>query len=441
MKPVVPKKEDGAVDWVLYEKEFVMWQEAAEIEYQCEKECGELRGVVPPPECFDSNGVFKDFTFEKFKRILSEVVTGKSGPGFPWNACGYVTNQDLVDKAPIPLYKATLEVLEYLRTGVDQPSLILRLFPKNEYLDLQKIEERGCRQVINLPLHWLIAEVVLYEGVVDFTIANHNESRLQPGMGLHDDGLASIEARVRAVEASTPGQVTLSTDVSAFDDNVNIHHQAAGVKLTARKHQFPLQSEWCLMAMRYERIILTAPYVMPWGVIYERVREGTFWLMRQVTGRYKTAQGNSEDRSIMDKIPVVLGAPKNSIRSALVMGDDDVARMSNELAQQYVSILTRNGIRVKLENLASNEWFSFCSHTFYRDGRKAIPQNFWKSVATTLGDQPSVVRFAQWLGTVRNHPDVQLGADLLWSSGWLKAAGLEDPYMVGVRDSVAQERL
>jgi len=375
------------------------------------------------------DGGLRDFGFVEFLLVLKRGVVASSTPGLPWMDLGCATNQAVVDCYPWQLYLATLEVLDWCLNGGDRPSLGLRVFGKREDLPEEKVARKGCRQITNLPLHWIIAEHVIFGHLVDHTIKSHEARVQKPGMGLHDDGLRKLEAWVRS-QRHVRYDLD-SNDVGNFDDCVTLPMQRARVALQTYRQRFKSDCEWTRCALRFEHALVESPLVFPWGVWYARVENGLFWRVRQVTGRLETADGNSDDRAMMDLLPCVWFNEPISI-PIMTMGDDDVCNVLRGRKPLYRAALVAAGFNYKEEELGEGELFSFCSHTFYADGRRwASPQGFWKSVYSVLGDQPTVERYGQWLTVVRHHPLLSKGNDLLWSSGWLQAAGLVGPLIVG----------
>jgi hypothetical protein len=365
--------------------------------------------------CFDDKGSFIDFTYEDFVWFFG-FVKGVSTPGAPWMQMSMASNKAVYENSALFLYESVCEVLHALLDSSKSNfnslvfNTVLRYFPKNETLGDEKVEAKACRLICNLPLHVLIAELVLLKGILDFFVVHHNERVHKPGMGLHDEGLDDL---CRWFLSFCD---LISTDVSNFDFNVHLKMLKAKVDYYLKLHGYPRGCDWHRMAKRFERLVSEAPFMMPDGKVF--LRHGTkLYRKVQVTGREDTANGNSVCRSLLDFLPSIRAFIESMPVS--VMGDDDVASTSDKAT--YLRVLLEAGVLIKLESLAKDSIASFCSHDFYANGY-AIPQNIAKNTASLLGSQPTAERYLAYRFTNRHHP---LRAEFLAAvdeSGWTNAA-------------------
>jgi hypothetical protein len=388
------------------------WELCAESLYSRDVRENRVLFVVNPPS-FSPFGEFLDFDWNMFQSV-ARFVEMSSTPGWPWMGLGCNSNAQVFEYYPVILYQMVVDFLLVLLNGEndDDWGTVLRYFGKAEELATEKVDRKGCRLIANLPLHVLIAEMVVLKPLLD-SVKDENRNRVQkPGMGLHDQGLLDLASWFKYHAKSGP---LTSSDVSNWDFCVTLPMQLARVTYEGRLYGFLWDSDWCTIMRRYEIILTRCPIHLPDGKIYTRPKGCIMRNRVQSTGRLATATGNSDTRALVDEMPNL--EELISSEAVATMGDDDVAKTSDPV--KYVEVLQRYGIRVKLEEIPAGAYASFCSHTFWDEGWPT-PQNFWRNLYSILGTEPTLDRLGGWLFTNRHHPLLNRGKEILDETGWTK---------------------
>jgi len=355
-------------------------------------------------------------------RYLCNKVVSDSTPGLLFQANRFNSNEQVFEKVPGHLMDMVVELLSGLASNelisvefCRKFGLIHRVFGKKETLERVKIAKKGCRLIMNVPLHVLLVEYLIYGEILESSVELYKERVQCPGMGLDDAGLSILVARFKSVLAHLPpGWKLESDDIGNFDFDVTVAINQASTIYFSKQLGFSETSDWVRIAQRLELAYLICDYSLPNGYIYERIVDGPLWKRHQPTGRAMTACGNSCDRGLMTV--AAGGFP------VATMGDDHVGVVKEE---EYLSRMKDElGFNIKPEEVPKGCIASFCSHWFYEDSHLPSPQNPYKSVYTLLGKTPSVTLYSQLSYELRHCPQRDVCLELVWSSGWMDGLGL-----------------
>jgi len=231
----------------------------------------------------------------------------------------------------------------------------------------------------------------------------------KPGMGLHDEGLASLFNSVLQMQSN--GRVT-AMDVSGWD--------------------------WCMHGWEFdadlERRIDLCNGV---GTVWEKVIRNHFYCMKNKifllsdgrmfaqalpgvmpSGWYNTSGTNSFIRCLDH---YVMCAALNHPRppSIMAMSDDSLETAVIGALHYYQEFL---GKRVKDPVDVVDDKFSFCSH-FFPGNAAAVPLNVDKVLVRFLHSKPqsfdeALQLYEQLLYVLRHHPDISKIKQLLVDCGW-----------------------
>lgn len=278
----------------------------------------------------------------------------------------------------------------------------VRLFVKNELHSELKVKQGRMRLIASISVLDQLVERVLNGA------QNREEIRLwqtipsKPGLGLHDEGLSSLEEQIKSL-----GEYAGSSDVSGFDWSVQQWMLEWDAKVRAQ-----LSAAGCLSHMFTIRAICLglSRFVFSDGTRWDQTTPGI-----QKSGSYNTSSTNSRLRVLlMWLVGHVLGYESRGI----AMGDDAVEVMM-ESESAITSAYDMFGFRLKEVSRSAIE---FCAYSFDLQGRFE-PVRWHKMLASTLatpvrGDEHANELLVALQYELRHSPHAERALRILRASGW-----------------------
>jgi hypothetical protein len=249
-----------------------------------------------------------------------------------------------------------------------------RVFGKNEVHSVEKVATGRLRLIYSVSIVDQLVERILNSPLGQEEIKRWESLPCCPGMGLQDDGLRSVEAKIK--QMPNPA----GTDVSGWDFGVKqwMMDDEASVRSIQCGWDGPSDSSyWHLIAI----VAGCTLVVLSNGRVYEQDDE-----QRGVmdSGRYITSSGNSKTRCIVK----AHAFPETS--GVMAMGDDCVEDLpagtsAAEVVRRYATI----GIRIKeVEIFRDLGHVEFCSYRFNL-ASGVEPVRWHKMLATFLATWPA----------------------------------------------------
>lgn len=328
-------------------------------------------------------------------------IKGDSGPGYPWVRLGSTKGDVLARHGELVIDSVLLlirlwslfdgsnfpdEPSELVKMGVSAP---FRVFIKNEPHKLAKRETGRLRIIVSVPLHIVLAQMLIYGPQDNAEIDHWSTIPSKPGMGLSLD--EHIKLHWDRVMGELRGKVA-SSDKKSFDFSVS----AYCMELDTERRIYLCGADpdgLCARVMRAETWVMNrAVFATSDGQFYEQMIPGG-----QKSGSKKTASTNS---AINTGLASAIGA--NFCDS---YGDDGAEEPIEGAVEKYLAY----GFIVEPYEIW-DEGFEFCSHTF-RDGI-AWPTTPGKMIYNLLNVKPKDVaeKHAYWNAfcfELRHHPDLE----------------------------------
>jgi len=245
-----------------------------------------------------------------------------------------------------------------VRGGYADP---IRIFVKNELHSDLKVSQGRMRLIMSVSVVDQLVERVLNGPQNQAEIATWQTIFSKPGMGLDDEGLASLTDQI-----SMMGQAQ-SSDVTGFDWCVSqgwLDFDAKAREIASGDHrQLHLKRAFCLGM---------SVVVFSDGVVWAQTEPGV-----QKSGSYNTSSTNSRIRAALAH----LVAWRAGVEPAVIaMGDDAVERRSDP---DPVTAYGRLGFALKEVSTSKIE---FCAYHFGADGW--FPVRWHKMLANMLWTKP-----------------------------------------------------
>lgn len=289
-----------------------------------------------------------------------------------------------------------MSAAEYVELGLTDE---VRVFVKNELHSDVKVKQGRMRIIMSISLLDQLVERVLNGPQNNAEIAKWETIPSKPGMGLHDEGLASLERQIRAL--GNP----VSSDISGFDWSV----QQWMLDLDAE-----VRSQLCganrLSHMHAVRAILLGKsrFVFSDGVVWDQEFPGI-----QKSGSYNTSSTNSRIRVMCGWL---VAKRRGEVPAIIAMGDDAVENSTEPemLREEYAKL----GFEIK--EVSTD--IEFCAYAYdMRGGYK--PVRWHKMLATFLTKEPRDDDHAKELvcaavHELRHSPHLQRLAEAIRVSGW-----------------------
>jgi hypothetical protein len=265
----------------------------------------------------------------------------------------------------------------------------VRVFIKNEPHSLKKLSS-NCER--------LIGGVSVVDQIIDrFLLSWQNELEIdlyesipsKAGMGLHDDGIATIHSIVKKAEED--GFELCEFDVSNWDWTVQPYEFDFDCRLRLELYSAS-SGDWLTKVMTNRfHCIKNSVYVTSSGYLLAQTVPG---IMK--SGLYPTASSNSHIN--------YFNLWQAGSGWAIVMGDDGLSQFVEGIQQVY----EKSGKTFKLCKKVKSSDFNFCSTQFV--GGKGIPTNLAKIalnaiVKKNLTDAQYSELVLAWKDAYRNLPD------------------------------------
>lgn len=238
---------------------------------------------------------------------------------------------------------------ELVQMGLCDP---IRLFVKNELHSAEKVQQKRHRIIMSVSTIDQLVSRVFNSVINHMEVERWEDLASKPGMGLHDEGLRSLESWIKGMDAPA------GTDVSGYDWCVRQWMLDDDASCRAQQNgDFAEDTPWHRLA----RLNGFAVFVLTDGTFYAQRRRGT-----QKSGGFNTSSTNSKDR-IMCKLHIT---PRQhwTLRGVMAMGDDaveDTKWLEGDVKQQLVGKYRSLGLALKEVELYSDAGnVEFCSYKF-----------------------------------------------------------------------------
>jgi hypothetical protein len=335
-----------------------------------------------------------------------------SGPGHPWIGLG-ATKGAIIDNHPELLIDAVLETLqlwvdraegdlpqdpvELVEQGYASP---MRIFVKGEAHGADKVAQRRWRIIIMVPIHIVLAEMLIFGTQNEEEIAHWETNPSKPGLGLADD--AHIKSVWDDIQEKKMINGVAEGDVSGYDFSLC----ELFFKFDARRRVYLAGAEpgslFSRAVYNAHHVLCRSVFALSDGRMFKQLEPGVM-----KSGRYVTSSTNSFIRVFL---AFVIGA-----RWCVAMGDDSLEDPTSDAIAKYREL----GLRLKFYE-ECDDAFEFCSHTFV-DG-KAYPSKPGKMLYNLLGQGGDFTKkfllFQQWAFEMRHHPDYEVWAEAIARCGW-----------------------
>lgn len=293
-----------------------------------------------------------------------------------------------------------LTALEMVEQGYTDP---VRLFVKNELHSQSKMEEGRMRLIMATSIVDQLVERVLHGAQNRLEIQQVAEGKMEcpsmPGMGLHDEGLRYLIARVRRFF------IPVSTDVSGWDWGVQgwmlDMDVECRVRLTGADYTLAR-----IMRARQSCLGLSV-LVASDGVVYLQNHPGVM-----KSGSYLTSSTNSRMRVMLSQLA--------GVDAIMVMGDDAVEEYTPGAVNAYAGL----GVNIKMYQSSSlSEGVEFCAHQLRDTVEGCVPERGIRMLAGFLQKKPRDSQHANELlcafeYDLRHDPSLQAYRDAIVVSRW-----------------------
>jgi len=275
----------------------------------------------------------------------------------------------------------------------------VRLFIKNEPHTIAKIEEGRLRLIANVSLRAQLIERWLCGYQNQLEINRWYELPVAPGIGLDDDSLALVTARLRKINKS--GRLAM-TDVSGWDWSVKpwlLWADAERRRIAAGVSEDHLYA--CLLRLRAYATGASV-YALSDGKLVAQRTHGI-----QNSGSYCTSSTNSWMRvmlyCIARELATGVECDESWMDDVVAMGDDCVEHELPGVLDEYRKMGFKCSLSAVVDSPVGVE---FCSHEFDGEGI-AIPTAWEKTLFRFFSGKPgadSISQLAQLEFVLRHHP-------------------------------------
>lgn len=278
----------------------------------------------------------------------------------------------------------------------------VRLFVKNELHSEHKVQQGRMRLIASISVVDQLVERVLNGPQNREEIRNWEVIPSKPGMGLHDEGLESLEKQIKGF-----GEYAVSSDISGFDWSVSqwaldwdarVRAELCGAG--ALSHMFLIRAT-CLGLSRF---------VFSDGEVWDQVVPGI-----QKSGSYNTSSTNSRIRVLLAWL---VGVCCRYESRCIAMGDDCV-ELAKASPSELVDTYGQFGFALK----EVSRWpLEFCAYQFDLEGG-FIPVRWHKMLASVLATAPRDAAHANELLValsyeLRHSPQADRALQIISASGW-----------------------
>lgn len=333
-----------------------------------------------------------------------------SGPGHPWIALEK-TKGGIIDKFPEVLIDAVLAVVdlwannppgtlpndpvELIEQGFSAP---MRVFVKNEPHNKEKISTGRLRLIIMVPIHLVLAEMLIFSDQNNEEIDHWATTPSKPGLGLAEDRhLKTIWEEVQSRQ-----ELKAEADVSGYDFSLCEDFFIMDARRRVLLAGAPIEGAFYNAVHNAHHVMCRSVYALSDGRMFKQLHPGVM-----KSGRYVTSSTNSFIR--------VMLAHSIGADWAIAMGDDSVESAVPGAIEKYAEL----GLKVKFYRTFNDE-FEFCSHNFA--GGSAYPSKPGKmlyNLVNQRGDFSTKFRlFQQWHFEMRHHPELNTWISAIERLGW-----------------------
>jgi len=334
-----------------------------------------------------------------------------SGPGHPWILLGS-TKKHIIENFKELLIDSTIETIEkwsltprgslaedpveLVRQGFAAP---LRTFVKNEPHGRDKIESGRVRLILTVPIHMVLAEMLIFGPQNLEEIAHWDEIPSKPGMSLAEPKqIAKIWDDVQKHMENGVSEA----DVSGFDWCLTDEMFKLDAKRRVELIEGGATEAFKNAVFNHHHVICRSVIALSDGRMYKQLTPG---IMK--SGSYCTSSSNSFIR--------VMLAHAIGSTWCIAMGDDSLEATVENAEEKY----GRLGIKIKYITKVVRA-FEFCSHTFI-DGTAwpAKPGKMFYNILNQRGPENHIFQcYQQWCFEMGEHPDFDLWDEALSRSGW-----------------------
>lgn len=254
----------------------------------------------------------------------------------------------------------TLSATELVSYGFTDP---VRVFVKNELHGDVKIQQGRMRLIMSVSVVDQLVERVLNSAQNQSEIRIWEHIPSKPGLGLHDEGLASLESQIRSLGSPQ------SSDITGFDWCVSQWWLDFDAKVRAS-----LSGDQNSMHLKRACCLGLSVIVFSDGVVWEQTLRGV-----QKSGSYNTSSTNSRIRAALAML--VRWCDSCEEGAVIAMGDDAVEARGPE---DPVSAYAEFGFKLKEVSTVDIE---FCAYRFDLRGGY-FPVRWQKMLANLLWTKP-----------------------------------------------------
>lgn len=344
---------------------------------------------------------------------LYPSVKRDSGPGHPWVALGK-TKGEIMDRYPLVLAQEVIRVVtlwattprgtlppdpvDLIRLGLSDP---MRVFIKSEPHGKDKIDTGRLRLIIMVPVHLVLAEMLIFGTQNNEEIAHWADIPSKPGFGLSED----LQIKKIWEEVTSRPEELAEADVSGYDFCLDDYMFQLDAERRVRLAGASLDSLFANACFNAHFVMCRAVYCLSDGRMYKQLHAGVM-----KSGRYVTSSTNSFIR--------VMLAHAVGAAWCIAMGDDSLESHVDGAVEKYA----RYGIRIKFIRKVSRTpmKFEFCSHIFSQG--VAWPSNpgkmLYNLLAQGFSERQMLTLFQQWVFEMRHHPDVDNWIRAIEHCGW-----------------------
>jgi len=328
-------------------------------------------------------------------------VKPDANPGIPFTTLGCAKNSQVFSRHYDLLVEMICEQIVYMVVfGSEFPRMSsvdliaygcwdpVRLFVKNEPHSEAKLLEGRLRLIANVSLRTQLIERWLCGFQNDLEIAQWYNLPVAPGIGLDDDSLYLITAKLKSI-LSRRGEVAM-TDVSGWDWSVKPWLLWADAERRRIASGAPAGGIYAELLFARAYATGASVYAMSDGSL---VAQGSHGI--QNSGSYCTSSTNSWMRVILYLVARSLASgemPQESwLEEVVAMGDDCVEAHVPGVLEQY----RKMGFKCSLSATSTSvKGVEFCSHKFDGQGL-AEPTSWDKTLYRFFSGKPGAELVAQ----------------------------------------------
>lgn len=275
----------------------------------------------------------------------------------------------------------------------------VRVFVKNELHSTAKVQEGRMRIIASVSVIDQLVERVLNGPQNNAEIASHEYLPSKPGMGTHDEGLASLRRSIGKLGSP------MSSDISGFDWSVSQEWLDLDARVRAR-----LAGAGRLSRMFVNRATCLGKsrLVFSDGDVWDQQLPGV-----QKSGSYNTSSTNSRIRVALGLLVAKRGGWEGAV---MAMGDDAVEHVPRGMRCGIVELYGDLGFTLK----DPSREIEFCAYRFKPEGYE--PVRWHKMLASLLNSRPRPEAVAELKAALayelRHSPHLHRAMGVLQAVGW-----------------------